>query len=93
MSRSIRAGRMPGAGNLGFAVLYVIPTIALLVAPGKPGSDIGVNPTIGAWVFVLAINLLQISMLAAFSFRYLSIADEVPEPARGARPARPARMR
>lgn len=93
MSRSIRAGRMPGAGNLGFAVLYVIPTIALLVAPGKPGSDIGVNPTIGAWVFVLAINLLQISMLAAFSFRYLSIADEVPEPARGARPARPARTR
>ena len=89
MSRSIRAGRMPGAGNLGFAVLYVIPTIALLVAPGKPGSDIGVNPTIGAWVFVLAINLLQISMLAAFSFRYLSVAGEVPEPApRRARPAR-----
>jgi hypothetical protein len=93
MSRSIRAGRMPGAGNLGFAVLYVIPTIALLVAPGKPGSDIGVNPTIAAWVFVLAISLLQISMLAAFSFRYLSIAHEVPDPAREARPARPARSR
>jgi hypothetical protein len=93
MSRSIRAGRMPGAGNLGFAVLYVIPTIALLVAPGKPGSDVGVNPTVGAWVFVLAINLLQISMLAAFSFRYLSVADEVPEPASRARPERPARTR
>jgi len=93
MSRSIRAGRMPGAGNLGFAVLYVIPTIALLVAPGKPGSDIGVNPSVGAWAFVLAINLLQISMLAAFSFRYLSIAHEVPDPPRQARPERPARKR
>ncbi len=93
MSRSMRAGRLPGSGNLGFAVLYVIPTIALLVAPGKPGSDIGVNPTVGAWVFVLAINLLQIGMLAAFSFRYLSVAGEVPEsaprpPRGGARPAR-----
>jgi hypothetical protein len=93
MSRSIRAGRMPGAGNLGFAMVYVLPTIALLVAPGKPGSGIGVNPTVGAWIFVLSINLLQVSMLAAFSFRYLSIADEVPEPAREARPARPARTR
>jgi len=93
MSRSIRAGRMPGSGNLGFAVLYVIPTIALLVAPGKPGSDVGVNPSIGAWIFVLAINLLQISMLAAFSFRYLSVADEVPDPVRQARPERTARAR
>jgi hypothetical protein len=79
LSRSIRAGRMPGAGNLGFAMLYVIPAIAVLLIPGKPGSGIGVNPTIGAWVFVLAINLLQISILAAYSFRYLSVADDVPE--------------
>ena len=90
----VRAGRMPGAGNPG-SPCCMIPTIALLVAPGKPGSDVGVNPTNGAWVFMLAIDLLQISMLAAFSIRYLSVADEVPEAA--PRPAwgqpRPARTR
>jgi hypothetical protein len=44
----------------------------------------GVNPTIGAWLFVLVINLLHVVLLAAFAFRYLSVAHEVPEP-----PARP----
>ena len=81
MGRSIRAARMPGAGNLTLAAIYVVASIALLVAPGKPGSDLGVNPTVGAWVLVLVANLLHVVMQATLAFRYLSIADEVPEPA------------
>jgi hypothetical protein len=78
----MRAARMPGVGNLGMAALYVIPAIAIIVAPGKPGNVIGVNPSVGAWALVLLVNVLHAAMLAAFAFRYLAVADEVPEPVR-----------
>lgn len=86
MGRSIRAARIPGAGNLTLAAIYVVASIALLVAPGKPGSNLGVNPSVGAWVLVLVANLLHVAMQATLAFRYLSIADEVPEPAAKRRP-------
>jgi hypothetical protein len=88
MGRSIRAGRMPGAGNLAFAVVYVLPAIALAVFPGKPGNLLGVNPSAWAWGLVLGATLLHVVVQAALTFRYLSVADEVPAPAR-----RPARSR
>lgn len=78
LSKSVRAARIPGAGNLTMASLYVIPTVAVILAPGKPGNVIGVNPSIGAWVFVLFATFLQVVAVATFAFRYLSIADEVP---------------
>jgi hypothetical protein len=86
LSRSIRAARIPGTGNLSLAALYVLGSIAVIVAPRKPGNLIGVNPTVGAWVFVLLVNLLNVALLATFAFRYLSIAHEVPDA-----PARPGR--
>ena len=86
MGRSIRAARIPGAGNLTLAAIYVVASIALLVAPWKPGSNLGVNPSVGAWVLVLVANLLHVAMQATLAFRYLSIADEVPEPAAKRRP-------
>jgi hypothetical protein len=79
LARSIRAARMPGAGNLTMAALYVVPSIAVLVAPGVPGSLIGVNPSIGAWAFVLVASLIQVAILAAFAYRYVCVADDVPE--------------
>ena len=81
LGRSIRAARMPGAGNLMLAALYVVP-FAVIVAPGEPGSLMGVNPTIGAWVFVL--GLPHVVLLAAFAFRYLS-PTRCPKPRPGAR--------
>jgi hypothetical protein len=88
MGRSVRAARMPGAGNLTLSAIYVIASIALLVVPGKPGSQLGVNPAVGAWVLVLVANLLHLVMQATVAFRYLSVADEVPEPAQRTRPQR-----
>ena len=83
LGRSVRAGRMPGSGNLSLASMYVIASIALLVAPGKPGSELGVNPGVGAWALVLVANLLHVVMQAAVAFRYLSVAGDVPDaPAR-----------
>ncbi|MGH2629067.1 MAG: hypothetical protein ACRDHI_00715 [Actinomycetota bacterium] len=81
MGRSVRAARMPGAGNLTLSAIYVIASIALLIVPGKPGSELGVNPAVSAWVIVLVANLLHLVMQAAVAFRYLSVADEVPEAA------------
>jgi hypothetical protein len=78
LTRSVRAARIPGAGNLTLAALYVVPSIAVIVAPGKPGNVIGVNPSIEAWVFVLTLNVLHVILTATFAFRYLSIAAEVP---------------
>jgi hypothetical protein len=88
LAKSFRAARIPGVGNLSLAALYVVPSIALIVVPGKPGNLMGVNPPVEAWIFVLLINLLHLVLVAAFAFRYLSIAHEVPDP-----PARPAPSR
>jgi hypothetical protein len=79
LGKAIRAGRMPGAGNLAFAAIYMIPAIVITFLPGVPGKLVGVNPTAGAWAFAIVVNLLQVVFLATFAFRYLSIADEVPE--------------
>ena len=37
LSRGIRSARIPGAGNLLMAALYVFPSVALLVAQGQAG--------------------------------------------------------
>lgn len=81
MSRGIRAARMPGAGNLLMAALYLIPSLALLLIPGKPGNLLGVNPSVAAWVLVLVANLAHLGVLGTFSFRYLCITDDVPDAA------------
>lgn len=82
MGRSARAARMPGAGNLTFAALYVLTSVAILAIP-KPGSLVGVNPSITAWAIVLVASLGHAVVIATLAFRYLSVADEVPEaPAR-----------
>lgn len=90
LSRSVRGARMSGAGNLSLAAIYVVASIAVLVTPGKPGTELGVNPSAGAWVLVLVTNLLHLSMQAAVAFRYLSVSGEVPEgPPAGRSAARP----
>jgi len=82
MSKAVRAARMPGSNNLLLAAIVVVPSLALFSATGfgaLPGSTIDVNPSIGAWVTVILLNLLHISVVAMFAFRYLSVAHVVPE--------------
>lgn len=90
IGKSVRAARMPGSGNLSFAFLYGTASIVLLFVP-KPGSELGVNPSISAWLVVLGASLFHLIFQAAFTYRYLCVAHEVPEapPA----PERPARVR
>ena len=44
LGRSVRAGRLPGAGNLMFAAIYVVTFVAVLAIPGKPGAHGGRQP-------------------------------------------------
>jgi hypothetical protein len=88
LSRSWRAARVPGTGGLALATLYVLPSLALLLAaPALPGGTVGVNPSVGAWVLVIVVNVIHVSVSAMYAYRYLSIADAVPEPAPRATPA------
>jgi amino acid transporter len=93
MGRSMRAARMPGAGNLTLAAIYVFLSFVVLAVVPWPGSQLGVNPTVAAWVVVLVANLLHIAVQAAVAFRYLSVAGEVPEAGPKRRSAPPARSR
>jgi hypothetical protein len=82
LSRSLRAARLPGSGNLAFAALYVIPWFATFVATSvgaAPGSGLDVNPGYSAWIFVVVVSLLHAAILGALAMRYLAIASEVPD--------------
>lgn len=80
LQRSVRVARSPGSGTLTAAVLYVVPSYAMLVAPGKPGGLIVVNASPGAWALVVVVNLLHVAFTAAQAYRYLAVAASVPEP-------------
>jgi hypothetical protein len=87
LSKAVRAARLPGANNLTLAMLYAVPSLALLFGP-LPGSLIGVNPSVGAWIASILINVLQVAAVAMFAFRYLAIGAEVadaPAPRAGRR--------
>lgn len=88
LGRSMRAARLPGSGNLSFAILYVFPVFATFLAPGVPGRVLDVSPPFTAWIFAMFMNLLHVAILGAIAFRYLMVADEVPDA-----PARPSRSR
>ena len=77
LSRSLRAARMPGTTNLAFAAFYGLAMFAVLFGSG--GGKLGVNPSPEGWAVVLFVNFLQVAMMGAFAFRYLSVADEVPD--------------
>jgi len=92
VAKSVRAARLPGGGNVLFAAAYVMLAIFIQIVsallPGRPALSITSNPSVTAWVYVLIANLIHVGMFAALCYRYLSIADEVPEPPERSKPAR-----
>jgi hypothetical protein len=77
LGRSARAARMPGTTNLTLAGMYAIASIAVFVASSR--GPLGVNPSPVGWALVLLANVLHVVLLATLAFRYLSIADDVPD--------------
>jgi hypothetical protein len=89
LTRAYRTARIPGSGNLTLAVLYVVPSFAVLLgATAMPGGQIGVNPSVGAWVLVLLLNILHVAVGGTYAFRYLAISEWVPETAPRSEPRR-----
>jgi len=91
LGRALRTARLPGSGNLTFAMLYTIPWFATFLATSVgagPGSELNVNPPYSAWIFVVVVSLLHVAVIAALAMRYLAIAEEVPDAPVRAAPAR-----
>jgi hypothetical protein len=86
ISKGVRAARLPGGGNVLFAAAFVLLVIVLQILPAfvtRGAGSIGANPSLGAWAYVLVVNLVHVGVFVGLCYRYLSIADEVPEaPAR-----------
>jgi hypothetical protein len=76
---SVRAARMPGAGNLGVASVYGIVAIAISSVPGV-GATIGLDPATATWVYISLIGVFHVSVMATFAYRWMCIEDEIPEP-------------
>ncbi len=86
LSKSVRAARLPGSNNLLFALLYVFGSLAIQVVLTTSYGRFDVNPAAQAWAWVLGVNLFHMCIYATLAFRYLAIADSVPDaPARGSR--------
>lgn len=84
LAKGVRAGRLPGGGNVLFAAVFVLIVIFAQLGPamlGAAGVRIDANPSTGVWAYVFAVNLLEVGLFVALCYRYLSIADDVPEPA------------
>jgi hypothetical protein len=85
LSLASRGARIPGTSSLAMAVLFTVPAIAV---EQFPVGGFGVNPSALTWVFVLLANLLHVSVMATFAYRWMCIEDEVPEPPVRARSGR-----
>jgi hypothetical protein len=83
LARSTRAARLPGSRHVGLVLLYFTISFFAFVPTSRAYT---INPTLTSWLFVLALTLLHTVMLAAFTYRYIEVEDDIPPP----RP-RPAR--
>ena len=77
LSRSSTAARIPGSSALAMALIYAIPSLFLQA----PVGGVGVNPSPELWAFVLILNILHVSVIVTYAYRWMCIEDEVPEPA------------
>jgi hypothetical protein len=95
--RSGRAAMLPGSKHLAFCALYFFIALPVVVGFAPGGSEITANPTLLAWVFILAVNVIHLAFMAALAYRWIVAEPSVPEePVRRRQPARrtpPARAR
>ena len=85
LSLASRGARIPGTSSLAMALFFTVPAIAI---EQIPLGGFGVNPSPLTWVFVLVVNLLHVSVMATYAYRWMCIEDEVPEPPVRARSGR-----
>jgi hypothetical protein len=87
LRRSVAAARFPGSRHVALVMLYFfIVIVPLQYSLSQPGP-FSANPGIEEWAIVLGMTIVHVVFLAAFCYRYVAVADEIPEA-----PARPARQ-
>lgn len=89
LRRSGRAAMLPGSRQLLFCTLYFFVALPVVVGFAPGGSEITANPTLGMWIFALAVNVLHLGFMGALSYRWIVAEPSIPEePVRRRRPGR-----
>jgi hypothetical protein len=79
LRRSGRAAMLPGSRQLLFCTLYFFVALPVVVGFAPGGSDVTANPTLGTWIFALAVNVLHLGFMAALSYRWIVAEPSVPD--------------
>ena len=80
LRRGARAARLPGTGHLLLVMGYVLVlSFSNAVAPFPVVGP--ATPSIAAWAYGLTLTFVHVSVLAALTYRWLAIREEVPAPA------------
>jgi hypothetical protein len=74
--RSVRAAILPGSRHLVMALVYFLATLGLFLSM-TPTGVFTVNPSWGAWAYVLAGSLFHGLFLATFTYRWIAVEDTV----------------
>jgi hypothetical protein len=73
---ALRASRMTSRQHLLLCFMYVSATVVLFVLSSGTLFP-HATPSIPVWTYALFMNFLHVCVLAAFTFRWLAIRDEV----------------
>jgi hypothetical protein len=77
--RSGRAAQLPGTRQLLFCALYFFVALPVVVGLVPGGSELSANPSLAAWIFILAVNVLHLAFMAALAYRWIAVEPLVPE--------------
>ena len=83
---SIRAARLPGREHLLLVLAYVAVSLLLVIFASRV-AGLQATPSISAWIYALAAAFFNLSVLAAFVWRWNVVAEPVKAGA-GSRPRR-----
>ena len=73
---SLKAARVPGPQHVMFTTSYL--ALTLFVSVVTPGSRVAAaTPSLAVWAFALFVGFLHVSVLAAFTYRWLLIREYV----------------
>ena len=77
--RSGRAAQLPGTRQLLFCALYFFVALPVVVGLVPGGSELSANPSLAAWIFILAVNVLHLGFMAALAYRWIAVEPLVPD--------------
>jgi hypothetical protein len=90
LRRGFRAARLPGTRHLSMAMAYFL--VLFYSGAIAPFSGLApATPSIAVWAYSLVLTYVHVSVLAAFTYRWLEVRDQVPPHSR--RPRRPGGLR